>query len=243
MTRTQGHVPKRPLWREVSDQIETAIRSGDYYPGERLPTEKELSATYSAHRLTVRRALQRLKEKNLVRIEQGRGMFVRETAITHTIGPHAKLSVTASTAGREASRQFLEAELCRAERSVCSTLGLVSGAMVCRVETLRLVDGHPVGVTSHYFPLPRFEGIDVKVAEHGSVTRALQDYSITSFAHRTSRIAARLPNASDAVLLCQPKSKPILFVTTVAIDECRKTIYMMYTRFSGHWVELTMQHA
>lgn len=235
-------LPKRPLWREISDALEAEISAGEYHPGERLPTENELSTTYGAHRLTVRRALQRLKDRNLIRIEQGRGMFVRETAITHSVGSHAKLSVTASAVGREAGRQFLEAETRHAERSVSSALGLLSGAIVCRVETLRIVDGHPVGVTSHYFPLPRFEGIDAKIAEYGSVTRALRDYSVDSFEHHTSRVAARLPNVGDASLLRQPKAKPILFVTTLAIDEEKKKIFITYTRFSSQWVELRISH-
>ncbi|TBX99049.1 phosphonate metabolism transcriptional regulator PhnF [Rhizobium laguerreae] len=235
--------PKRPLWRELSDALEAEISSGQYLPGERLPTESQLSDRYGAHRLTVRRALQRLKERNLVRIEQGRGSFVRESTITHSVGSHVKLSVDASGLGRVAGRHFIESETLRPDRGILATLGLPSNASVCRVETLRLLDGHPIGVTTHYFPLPRFEGIDAKIAQYSSVTRSLEDYAVEAFEHRTSRIAARLPTASDADRLGQSRSLPILFVTTVAIDEGRRTIFMMHTRFSSQWVELAIAHS
>jgi len=236
-------LPKRPLWRMVSDALESEIRSGTFQPGDRLPSESELSERHGAHRLTVRRALQRLKEKNLVRIEQGRGMFVREESLTHTVGLKSKLRLAASTAGRQATRQFLGSATCRAERAVTAALGVHSGATVCEVETLRLIDGHPAGVTTHFFPMPRFEGIDKKIAEHGSVTRSLQDYGIETFEHRSSRIAAKLPAGRDAELLKQPKSKPILFVTTIAIDDGRVPIFILRTRYSGSWIELTVSHS
>lgn len=235
--------PKKPLWRELSDALESEISSGTYQPGDRLPTESQLSDRYGAHRLTIRRALQRLKERNIVRIEQGRGTFVRETTITHSVGSHVKLSVVASGEGRVAGRQFIESETCRPDRAILATLGASSKASVCRVETLRLLDGHPVGVTTHYFPLPRFDGIDARIAKYGSITQSLKDYAVDAFEHRTSRIAARLPNAVDADRLGQPRSLPILFVITVAIDSNRKVIYVTHTRFSSQWVELAVDHS
>lgn len=45
-------------------------------PGQRLPSEKELSDTYGVSRITVRKALELLSSDNIVVKQQGKGTFV-----------------------------------------------------------------------------------------------------------------------------------------------------------------------
>lgn len=49
---------------------------GKYPHGEQLPSEKNLCATYSASRGTVRKALELLEEEGLVNILHGKGVFI-----------------------------------------------------------------------------------------------------------------------------------------------------------------------
>lgn len=64
------------LWRQVADDIAAAIDAGELQPGERLPNEYALAETYRVARVTIRRAVEDLKERNLVRVQHGRGTFV-----------------------------------------------------------------------------------------------------------------------------------------------------------------------
>src|SRR5581483_5263184 len=63
---------------EVRLQIERAIRSGDFAPGERLPSERELVETFGVSRVSVREAIRSLEALGLVRVYQGRGAFVSD---------------------------------------------------------------------------------------------------------------------------------------------------------------------
>src|SRR5438128_5858138 len=63
---------------EVRLQIEGAIRSGDFAPGERLPSERELVETFGVSRVSVREAIRSLEALGLVRVYQGRGAFVSD---------------------------------------------------------------------------------------------------------------------------------------------------------------------
>jgi DNA-binding FadR family transcriptional regulator len=63
---------------EVRRQIERAIRSGDFAPGERLPSERELVETFGVSRVSVREAIRSLEALGLVRVYQGRGAFVSD---------------------------------------------------------------------------------------------------------------------------------------------------------------------
>ena len=64
---------------EVAKRIKAEILDGRYSPGDRLPTEKELSSDLGVGRSTVREALRMLKAYGFIQIQQGRGAFVIKT--------------------------------------------------------------------------------------------------------------------------------------------------------------------
>jgi GntR family transcriptional repressor for pyruvate dehydrogenase complex len=63
---------------EVRRQIEDAIKGGDFAPGERLPSERELVETFGVSRVSVREAIRSLEAIGLVRVYHGRGVFVTD---------------------------------------------------------------------------------------------------------------------------------------------------------------------
>lgn len=63
---------------EIRRQIEHAIKNGDFLPGERLPSERELVETFGVSRVSVREAIRSLEAVGLVRVYQGRGAFVTD---------------------------------------------------------------------------------------------------------------------------------------------------------------------
>jgi GntR family transcriptional repressor for pyruvate dehydrogenase complex len=80
----------------IAERLVTAIALGEFEPGQRLPTERELSATLEVSRTTVREALQRLQAAGYVTTRRGRGggTFIRAAAgpgsdemIKRTLGP------------------------------------------------------------------------------------------------------------------------------------------------------------
>src|SRR6201988_1144409 len=65
-----------PLYLQVSRALKEEIFSGVYPVGSQLPTEDELTERFSVSRYTVREALRRLREDNLVSSRQGAGTIV-----------------------------------------------------------------------------------------------------------------------------------------------------------------------
>src|ERR1700753_4132813 len=65
-----------PLYLQVVRALKDEIVSGVYPVGSQLPTEEELCERFSVSRYTVREALRRLREDNLVSSRQGAGTTV-----------------------------------------------------------------------------------------------------------------------------------------------------------------------
>jgi GntR family transcriptional repressor for pyruvate dehydrogenase complex len=74
---TIGSIVRAPrLSDEVARQLGAAIRSGEFLPGARLPSEKELAERFDVSRMVVREAMSRLKSDELIETRQGLGAFV-----------------------------------------------------------------------------------------------------------------------------------------------------------------------
>lgn len=86
MTRTAGEGPgKRRSGRAdpIVDTLRERIVDGTYSPGDKLPTEAELSSTFNVSRATVRTAIRELDVLGLVWTRQGAGTFVRLRPAVH----------------------------------------------------------------------------------------------------------------------------------------------------------------
>lgn len=82
---------------QIADRLITAIALGQFSPGERLPTERQLAQLLETSRTSVREALGRVAAAGYIEIRRGRagGAFVRagwtsspQQAVRRTLGPH-----------------------------------------------------------------------------------------------------------------------------------------------------------
>ena len=65
---------------EVQAALAAAIVGGEWRVGQRLPSERELTARYKASRVTVREALAALRSRGMIASRRGSGAYVTATA-------------------------------------------------------------------------------------------------------------------------------------------------------------------
>ena len=71
-------IDTRKLYRQVADSIMSAIKSGDFKPGGRLPSERDLAASFKVSRPTIREAMIALEIRGLVESRHGSGIYITE---------------------------------------------------------------------------------------------------------------------------------------------------------------------
>ncbi|MCX8672444.1 GntR family transcriptional regulator [Bifidobacterium sp. B4001] len=69
----------QPIYRQIEDQIRSAILTGDLRAGEGLPSLRRLSQELRVSVLTVTRAYTELAQEGLVENIQGKGTFVADS--------------------------------------------------------------------------------------------------------------------------------------------------------------------
>jgi GntR family transcriptional repressor for pyruvate dehydrogenase complex len=79
---TASKIFARPITRsrlheEIVTIIQKKIMSGTISPGDKLPTERELAENFNVNRATVREALRKLENLDLVEIRHGDGLYAK----------------------------------------------------------------------------------------------------------------------------------------------------------------------
>jgi len=223
-----------PLWRQIVQRLRREIEAGQHQPGARLPTEAALAARFAVNRHTVRRALDDLSQRGLVRVEQGRGMFVTEDVLDYAVEPRTRFSAWVRKNDMEPSGQVLRLLEAEGEPRVLAGLGLPARGRVILLERLGLADGRPVSLTRHYFPAARLPGLlDALRADpagnptenpsgnpqgNPSITEALRTAGVADYRRQVTRVTARPPTAIEAMLLRMARGRPVLATENVNVD-------------------------
>ena len=229
------------LWRQIQLELENRISDGDLQPGQRLPTEMEMAAAFGVNRHTVRRALKTLEDHGLIRVEHGRGAFVQEQVIDYPLGKRTRFSEIVSRQSRIPSGRLISSREIAADSLMAEKLKVPPGARLLCLQTTHEVDGRVVSTSSHHFPLPRFAGLLALYRETGSITKALNRLGVLDYTRKETLVTARAANAQDARHLAQPKSKPILHVTSVNVDPQGVPIEYGVTRIASDLIQLVVE--
>ncbi|WP_158783207.1 histidine utilization repressor [Pantoea sp. BAV 3049] len=138
-----SHEPA-PLYQQVKQGIVTLIRSGQWQPRQRVPSESELVSELGVSRMTINRALRELTSEGFLLRLQGVGTFVAEMkAFTPMLEVHNIADEIASRGHRHASEVlFLRAE--RAGVNDARALGLPPGATLFHSRIIHFDNQVPV---------------------------------------------------------------------------------------------------
>lgn len=229
------------LWRQIEQALEREIAGGVHAEGAQLPTEAQLSARFGVNRHTVRRAMEELSRRGLIRIEQGRGSFVAEDLIDYTIGPRTRFSEVIRKQNREPAGLVLRVGEVAADQRMAEELGIRRGAKLIMVERLASADGRPICIGTHYFPASRFAALPRLMQEGHGITAALAAIGVTDYLRKMTRVTARMPTPEEADLLAQPRSRPILVGESINVDTAGVPVEWGMTRYATARVQIVFE--
>lgn len=69
-----------PIYQQIVDAVRSAVLSGVYQPGEKIPSVRELATEATVNPNTMQRALQELERMGLLTAHRTSGRFVTEDA-------------------------------------------------------------------------------------------------------------------------------------------------------------------
>lgn len=220
-------------YREIADELRVAVAGGEYGAGRLLPSEAELSARFDASRVTVRRALELLRDEGLLDARQGFGWFVASAPVRQTLGHLATIEAQMARSGRTPERRVLDFAFVAAEGRVRDVLGV---DQVLRVRRLNLADGEPFARVTVWCPADLGQHLSRADVERAPFYELLPN----RIAGAVQTIGAAAASAEDARLLQVPVGSPVLVCERVTSDATGRAVLLSTHVFPAHRTEFVV---
>lgn len=207
----------RPLYQQIKTLITQSLISGEWRPGEAIPSETELAARYNVSQGTVRKAINELADEHLLVRQQGKGTFV--ASHTEERRQFHFLRLTPDQGERVYPRgELLSCRRVKADGQTARLLEVPAGAPVILVTRLMKVAGEPISWEEVRLPAGMFRGLNsAKIQEHECKMYSMFE---AAFGVRILQVADGLKavgaEAEVAGLLGLPAGAPLLQIERVA---------------------------
>jgi len=221
-------------YRQIADDLRDRVVAGGYGPGRVLPSEADLSQEFDASRVTVRKALEVLRDEGLVAARQGFGWFVAGAPLRQQLAQLGTIEGQLAESGIHPERRILEFEFARATGHVAEVLG---ADQVLRVKRLNLADGEPFAVVTVWCPADLGQHLS-RAAVERSPFYELLDIPLHG---ATQTIGADAASATNAKLLGVPVGSPVLRCERVTTDAEDRPVLLSEHVFPAHRTEFVVE--
>lgn len=224
------------LYAQIAEVLERDyVRQGA--PGDRLPSEGDLAARFGVNRHTLRRAVDELISGGLLERQHGVGIFITDQLLDYRVGTNTRFTQTLADIGVSTNTKVIRKMVAPAPAGVARHLALSPDGPVLWVETLRLADGLPFCVISHFLPVEPFnETLDGYTG--GSLHEYLES-SCGALRRTESLVTAILPQGDDARLLGITQNRPVLRVKSLnVLGQDGTPVEYAITRFRADRIQL-----
>ncbi|TWI55597.1 GntR family histidine utilization transcriptional repressor [Pseudomonas duriflava] len=138
------------LYRKAKSFVESKLLSGEWKPGDLIPSENRLVTELGMSRMTVNRALRELTaEGQLIRLS-GVGTFVADRKPQSNLLMIANIADEIAARGHRYSCEILEASREAASMPIAAALQLPTGSSVFHIVCVHCEEGTPVQLEDRY---------------------------------------------------------------------------------------------
>jgi GntR family transcriptional regulator len=228
-----------PLYQQIKGLILQGLQSGEWKPGEVIPSEIELAARYRVSQGTVRKAIDELAGEHLLVRRQGKWTFVATHAEHHVQYRFLKLQPDNGDLHSEgpAQREIIDCKRLRASAEVARALALRTGDAVLQVRRVLSFSGNPTILEDLWLPGNPFKGLtaDHLAEYHGPMYALFETDFGVRMVRAEEKIRAVLPDETQCQLLQVASGTPLLSVERVAYTyndtpmELRRGLYRTQT--------------
>lgn len=209
-----------PLYYQLAQAIEAAIRDGELAPGDRFENELALASRLALSRPTTRRAIQELVDKGMLVRKRGVGTQVVQNPV------HRRVELTSlfddlARAGQEPTTELLEYRVGAVDEVIAAELNLALGHEIVTIQRLRRASGEPLAVMTNYLPVDLAP--EAEELESNGLYQALRARGVHIRLAR-QRIGAKPATKLEARLLDEKAGAPLLTMNRTAFDDSGKAV-------------------
>ena len=210
-----------------------SLQTGEWKPGELIPSEVELAYRYKVSQGTVRKAIDELSAENLVVRRQGKGTFVATHHEARVQFRFLRLMPDAGEAHQPENR-IMEVKRLRAPAEVARVLDIKAGDSVIFIRRVQYFDTVPTILEEIWLPGAIFKGLTAeRLGEYKGPMYGLFETEFgTPMIRASEKLKAVAADETAVELLRVPGGTPLLSVDRVAYTygdrpvELRRALYL-----------------
>ena len=222
---------RRIRYQEIADELRRRVR--DAPPGSLLPSESELSAEFSASRVTIRRALELVRDDGLIAARQGFGWFVSTEPVRQSLERLGTIESRLEASGRQAARRVIEFSF---ETPPPHVRRLLASNRVLRVKRVNLADGEPFAVVTVWCPAAVGQKLSMEDVERSPFYELLD----VELRGASQTIGADSAEPDIAALLAVPVGAPLLKCQRITTDVSGRPVLVSEHLFPAHRTEFVV---
>jgi len=224
-----------PLYRQIKSLILQGLESGEWRPGEAIPSETELATRFSVSQGTVRKAIDEMAAENLLVRKQGKGTYVASHNDSDQRAKFRFLRLIPESGELSAPQSVpLECWRAKAGQEASRILGIKLGAPITIVRRLLKFADKPVVIDEIYLPGEVFVGLNLEMLQEyqGSFYGLLESQFGIRMIRAEERLRAVAADRAIAALLAVAEGTPLLSVERVSYTygdrpvEWRRGLYL-----------------
>lgn len=206
-----------PLYRQIKSLILRSLESGEWRPGDAIPSEAELAVRYGVSQGTVRKAIDELAGENLLLRRQGKGTYVASHNDPRAFFRFLRLQ---SIGGDVVPAHSVPLECWRAKAGpeAARVLKLNLGDPIIILRRILEFSGKPVILDEIYLPGDIFGGLTLDMLKEwqGSLYALFESQFGMPMVRAEERLRAVAADRVSAELLKVPEGSPLLSVERVS---------------------------
>lgn len=226
--------PTRSIrYRDIAATLREQIETGEIVAGRVLPSESALSTAHRTSRVTVRKALELLRDEGLVASRQGAGWFVAVDPLRQSLGRLGTIEAQLAASQRTPERQVYGFAFTEAPVWVSEILGSPD---VLEVHRLNTADGQPFARVTVWVPHHHGEHLSRAQVEASPFYEVLA----VELGGATQTIGAAVVGDHDAQRLDVPQGSPVLVCKRITNDVDGVPVLVSEHVFPAHLTEFVV---
>lgn len=203
----------RPKFQAIVQFARRRIHSGTWGPGQRAPSENELSEQFGVSRMTARRALHELARAGDIVRRRGAGSFIADDSVRSSYLVVRNIADEIRESGQVYGSRVLRHSALACSADVATALQIERGSTIYHSLVAHLADERPIQLEYRYIrPDAAPEYLDVDLATE-TPNHYLQ--RICPLVEARQEITAVIASSQQCELLDIRQSEPCLLITRV----------------------------
>ncbi|MCR5089688.1 MAG: GntR family transcriptional regulator [Oscillospiraceae bacterium] len=223
---------------QAQELLEAYILENELQPGDRLPTEREMSRKWQMNLITLRKAKANLEASGRIVSVQGSGTRLRRL-YRRNLQNLCGFTEDAVAFGFTPETRLLSFSVVECDKHLSKRFHRVLGEKIYRISRLRLLDGIPALIETSFIPAELAPGLETYDLSSESLYGILSEVYQLKLHHGLEKASLTMVTEEEAELLQVAKGTAALWMVSQTMDPSGMTVEYCRSVGRADMIEMT----